>query len=66
VAAAGLLDDLFEDVFGFGVCEVGETAVTTEGDEVELASLLSSNEAQWHEGILSGFERCANTPIMSR
>ena len=41
VGVAGLLDDSFEDVFGGRVFEKGETAVTTEGDEVELKVLKS-------------------------
>jgi hypothetical protein len=45
VGAAGSLDDFFEDVFGFGVLQVGETMVTTEGDEVELARFLATFEA---------------------
>ena len=36
VGAAGSFDDLFEDFFRFGGFEVGETVVTTEGDEVEM------------------------------
>jgi hypothetical protein len=42
VRAAGLFDDLFENVFGFGGFEVGETVVTTECDEVELAGILAA------------------------
>jgi hypothetical protein len=49
----GLFDDSFEDVFGFGFFEVGKTAVTTEGDEVELACLLAAFKADGHGGILS-------------
>ena len=36
VGTAGSFDDLFEDFFGFGGVEVGETVVATEGDEVEM------------------------------
>jgi hypothetical protein len=46
--------------------KVREAAVAAEGDEVELACLLSSYEARWHEGILSGSRVRANDPIMSR
>ncbi len=54
VGAAGLLDDLFEGVFGFGVFEEGKTAVAAEGDEVELVGLLAAFEAVGHGGILTG------------
>jgi hypothetical protein len=54
VGTAGSFDDLFEDVFGFGGLEVGKTAVTTEGDEVGLASVMAAFEAQWHGWILAG------------
>jgi hypothetical protein len=37
VGTTGPFDDLFEDVFGVGGFEVGETAVATEGDEVKMA-----------------------------
>ena len=36
VGTAGSFDYLFEDFFGFLGVEVGETVVTTEGDEVEM------------------------------
>ena len=39
---AGSFDYLFQDVFGFGGFEVGETAVAAEGDEVELSCVLTS------------------------
>jgi hypothetical protein len=54
VGVAGLFDDSFEDVFGVGVFEKGETVVATEGDEVELAGGLAAFEAQWHGWILAG------------
>lgn len=53
MGGAGLFDDLFEGVFGGWVFEVGETAVTAEGDEVKLACLLSSFQANGHGGILA-------------
>lgn len=52
VGSAGAFDDSFEDVFGLGGGEVGETMVTAEGDEVELASVLATFEAQRHGLIL--------------
>ena len=36
MGAAGSLDDLFQDFFGFRGVEVGTAVVTTEGDEVEM------------------------------
>jgi hypothetical protein len=45
VGAASSFDDLFEDVFGPGCFEVWKTAVTTEGDEVELACVLAAFKA---------------------
>jgi hypothetical protein len=45
VGAAGSFDDLFEDVLGLGCFEVRKTAVTTEGDEVELACVLAAFKA---------------------
>ncbi len=50
VGAAGLLDDLFEDVFWFGGGEVGETLVTTEGDEVGVG--LCSGDVQGRRACL--------------
>jgi len=45
VGLASAFDDLFEGAFGFGGCEVGKAAVTTEGDEVELACVLAAFKA---------------------
>ena len=45
VGEAGLFDDLFEDVFGFGRFQVRAAVVTTEGDEVELACVLAAFKA---------------------
>ena len=53
IGGTGLFNDLFEGVFRALVCEIGKTTVTTEGDEVKLACLLSSFEAQGHSGILA-------------
>ena len=52
-----------------GLLWEGETAVTTEGDEVELAGIGAAFEAQWHGWILDGgegerFELCSNDPLM--
>ena len=41
VGLPGPLDDLFEDVLWFWCREVGLTAVTTDGDEVELACVVT-------------------------
>jgi hypothetical protein len=54
VEATGLLDDLFEAVFGRSVIEVGEATVAAKGDEVELARLLTALETVGHGGILAG------------
>jgi hypothetical protein len=48
VRLAGLLDDSFQGVLRFRGFEEGETAVTAEGDEVELACILSPLEAYGH------------------
>jgi hypothetical protein len=53
VGSAGTFDDLFQDVFWFGGCQMRKAAVTTEGDEVKLAGVLAAFEAQWHDWILS-------------
>jgi hypothetical protein len=42
VGDSSLFDDSFEGVLGGGGFEVGETLVTTEGDEVELACVLAA------------------------
>lgn len=66
VRLAGFFDQSFDGVFGFRVFEERETPVTTEGDEVELACILSSFEAYRH-GLAfivweekSGSRLCAN------
>ena len=41
VGLPGPLNDLFEDVLWFWCREVGSTAVTTDGDEVELACVVT-------------------------
>ena len=56
VGATSSFDDMFDDVFGLGCFEVRKTAVTTEGDEVELVRVLAAFEAQGHGWILSGGE----------
>jgi hypothetical protein len=43
VGAASSFDDLVED--GLGCFEVRKTAVTTEGDEVQLACVLAAFKA---------------------
>jgi hypothetical protein len=53
VGATGSFENLLEDVFGFGVFEVGGSVVTTEGDEVELAGVLATFETERHDRILS-------------
>jgi hypothetical protein len=55
VRLAGFFDHSFQGVLGFRGLEEGKTAVTAEGDEVELACLLSSFEAYGH-GL--DFSRC--------
>jgi hypothetical protein len=62
VGAAALLDDLFEDVFWFGGGKVGETLVTTEGNEVELACVLATFKAEGHVWILSLGGRAVRAP----
>lgn len=64
VGEAGSLNDPFEGVFRLGVFEAEETAVAAEGDEVELACVLSTFEAVWHEESLSGSRIRANAPLM--
>ena len=71
VRLAGSLDDAFQGGLGFGGFEEGETAVTAEGDEVELACVVSPLEAYGH-GL--DFSRCGGRtvraslecPLMSR
>jgi len=45
------LEGVLEDGSGVGGCQVRVTVVTTEGDEVEIACLLSSFQAWRHEWV---------------
>jgi hypothetical protein len=45
---AGLFEDYLNDVFGGVGLKEGLTVVTTEGDEMEIPSLLVTFEARWH------------------
>jgi hypothetical protein len=49
-------DDSFKGVLGIGIVQKRKTVITTEGDEVKLASILTTFKAQWHSWILTGYE----------
>ena len=52
VAEAEGFDHVLDDLFGFWGGEVGEAVVTAEGDEVEVAFVLETLEADGHVVIV--------------
>lgn len=68
MTGTGLLEVGLDEGFGLRCGEVGETVVTTEGDEVEGLGLLVSLEAVGHLGILGypGWWECGSVPHSSR
>jgi hypothetical protein len=53
VLFAGLFEDYLNDVLGGVGLKEGLTAVTAEGDEVEISGLLVTLEARWHGCVSS-------------